>query len=262
MCVLFTKQLYFFRYKSFLFSGFFIFINCVPTFAQTILAPDSLLQQKRIAALHEMYIKNIGANLAVYNGKEYHQEKYSTIGHPFFLSDSTIIGSIMYKNILYKNVHIQLDIASDILIIKDEYQSNGLVVQSNFVPYFTIGNHRFEYLTSTNDDIVPTGFYERITGTTTALFVKRTKKFEQALKAEDNTTKFVENNAYFLITKNRFYGITNKKSLLKFLADKKELLQQFITDNKINFNKDVESAFEKTISYYNKIKYINETDTN
>lgn len=252
MYTLFKKNLSLFCFKLFLSFYLYFIASCIPSFAQTI-AVDSTLQQKSIANVQALYAKNMGGNLLIYNGREYHQEKYATIGHPFFLSDTPLLGAIMYKNVWYNNMHVLFDITSNLLIVKDDFQNNGLVVQSNFVPYFTIGNHRFEYLTSTNDDIVPTGFYERITGTTTALFVKRTKKFEQALKAEDNTTKFVENNTYFLITNNRFYGITNKKSLLKFLVDKKELLQQFITDNKLNFKKDMENAFEKTISYYNQL---------
>jgi hypothetical protein len=233
----------------------------MPTFAQTI-AADSLLQQKSIAALHEMYIKNMGANLAVYNGKEYHQEKYSTIGHPFFISDSTMLGSIMYKNILYNNVHVQLDIASDILIIKDEYQNNGLVVQSNYIDFFTIANHRFEFIKPIIKTEISTGFYEKITGNQATLYVKRKKTFEQALKAEDNTTKYITTSQYYVKMNTHFYEISSKKTLLRLLVNKKEMLEQFINQNKINFNKDVESAFEKTISYYNKINYINETETN
>jgi hypothetical protein len=250
MYILFKKNLPTFSYKLFFIICIFIVGFYLPNFAQTI-ALDSALQQKSLANVQAFYTKSMGGNLLIYNGREYHQEKYATTGHPFFLSDTPMIGTIMYKNVWYTHMHLLFDITSSMLIIKDDIQNNGVVVQSNWVTYFTIGNHRFEYITSSNEGIVSTGFYERITGSTTALFVKRTKHFEQALKAEDNTTKFVERNDYFLTTKNRIYGIANKKSLLKFLADKKELLQQFITDNNINFKRDLENAFEKTISYYN-----------
>ena len=252
MCNILLKLQCNFCYKPILFFSYFIFIYLIPSFAQP-LTSDSTLLQKSIDNVQESYNKKISGNLLIYNGNEYHQDKYATIGYPFFLSDTPMLGAVMYKNVWYKNMQLQFDITNNSLIIKDEYQNNGLVVQSNFVPYFIIANHRFEYITPSNDDIVTTGYYERITGSTTALFVKRTKKFKQALKAEDNTTKFVLTNEYFLVTNNKFYSIDNKKSLMNFLADKKELLQKYIEENNVSFKNDIESAFEKTISYYNQL---------
>jgi hypothetical protein len=61
-------------------------------------------------------------------------------------------------------------------------------------------------------------------------------------------------NQYFIYQDNKFYSITNKRTLLNALTKKKTELKKFISDHDINFKRNFEEALIKTANYFDQIE--------
>ena len=55
---------------------------------------------------------------------------------------------------------------------------------------------------------------------------------------------------------NTFYMVSNKKSLLAILKDRKKEVQEFIRKNKLNIHKDKDNALPKIAAFYDEISTI------
>jgi hypothetical protein len=233
---------------------FFLLILNKPLFSQHY--SDSVFYNRALDSAKAFYVQEAGANLSLYNGSEYYRSPVSTKGFPFFKQESLIEGSVFYDGNLYEHVNLQYDIAKDELVIKNFQQNATIKLISQKVKHFTLQQHSFVYFLPDNKaaDIMPEGFYEKLLSSNISVLAKRQKKFTLALNADDNSSKYSEYNSYFLQKQDGYFAVTDKRSLLTVLNDRKSQLKQYIRDNKISFTKDLEDAIIKIVMYYNQQK--------
>jgi hypothetical protein len=74
-----------------------------------------------------IYADATGDQAPYYNGVQYRRYPYYIhFGHPFFIADSLITGTITYNGVTYENVKLQYDEVNDELITTD-LQGDNLV---------------------------------------------------------------------------------------------------------------------------------------
>ena len=219
--------------------------------AQTIPA-DTAFSRQALAALEQLYKKETAENLHLYNGTEYLPRGHGIKGFPFFSAPGLLNGSVLYDGNLYSDVAMQYDLEEDNLVINDYSGHLSLRLVKNKVRWFTLGGHRFVYLTE-GRGLPVTGFYENLYSGKAGAWARRQKKV-LSLDASGSDASYRSYDDYFIERAGTWFVIDNERALLAALSDKKDLLKKFIRSNKLRFKKDPEAFVARTAEYYTELK--------
>jgi hypothetical protein len=198
-----------------------------------------------------VYTKAADVNAHLYTGSEYIDYDRRITGDPFFASLYYTDGSVVYDNILYTHVKMFYDILHDDLIIKN-YNDTALILVKEKISSFNFVNHYFTQLLADNTEtgIKTARFYEVLYNGNTKLFARRKKEITEKISTQYSESFFSEKDEYFLYNKNVYYSVSDKKSVLNVLKERKPDLIKFLHQNKIKFKKDKEAAMIKMVTYY------------
>lgn len=235
------------------------FVNSFQAFAQNSIADTS----RKTASFQEAvnyYHQFLSPETGLYDGSEYTYNTYYPIqineGDPFFLSKNFYTGTVFYNNVLYEKVPLLFDIIKNELLIHDPSNIYIIRLNNERVGWFTIWGHTFIRLIfdSANSSQMRTGFYDLLYNGKTSLYSKDSKTLNENTASAQGINKYVvESNEYFIKKENQFYKITNKKSLMVVLKNKKKEIGQFIKKNKLNLRKIKNYALIKIAAYYDGI---------
>jgi hypothetical protein len=210
--------------------------------------------QKAVDYYHQFLFPETG----LYDGSEYTYKTYYPLqineGHPFFQYENFDTGAIFYNNTLYKKVPLLYDIIKNEVLINDPSRIYIIRLNNERIGWFTIWGHIFVRLifdTAANPQM-HTGFYDLLYNGKISLYKKDLKILKENSASTQGINKYVaETNEYFIKKDNRFYQVTNKKSLLVILNDKKNEIVQFIKKDNLNLRKNKNNALIKIVAYYN-----------
>lgn len=235
---------------SLFFCGIFLDL-AIPSSAYSQASPDSGLYRQSLANLSEAYYKVMATGSRLYTGSEYLGNGHQAKGSPFFLSDSSLRGFVVYREQRYENLDMQYDLLSGELLIRDYTHNYNIELSRENVTRFSIAHHDFWYLVPdrSSPSNMEAGYYERLNGTDPALFARREKKIVIPSSVDEQAFYQLVNSWYLLIG-GRFYQVESKNGLLDILKDKKDLVKKFIREQHLNFKKEFERALLKTIEYY------------
>ena len=214
-------------------------------------AKDSIIYTTAVKNVVVTYHKNIGDQTGKYNGSQnagYTISFYE--GHPYFFKDELSKGSITYDNIVFDNVELLYDEAKDWVILQDSTHRIQLV--SERLQGFTVFNQPFIRLEkNANIPIVSTGFYQVLYDGKIKLYKKEVKIIkEKFTNTPELKVLFEKLNYYYINKADRFYRIVKKKDFLKIFNDKSKELNDFISNERLNFRKDKDNTLTKLITYY------------
>ncbi len=242
----------FYLFTLFLFLHFTFFTK--PLIAQTQIS-DSTFTTKASAAVENYYKKKLGSFIRPYYGTVYTPANQRAYGFPFWNTDGMRLGSIVYDHVIYYDIPLQYDIVNQVLITSEPQKGFLIVLLNDKINSFSIDGHNFFTITANDtNNIIKTGYYERLTNYTYSLWAKRDKEFKLPLRADDPTGNYNIINTYYVAANEKFYTVKNKKEILSVLNDKKEAIRSFIKMNKLSFNAKIEEALIKVMAYYNTLK--------
>jgi hypothetical protein len=236
-----------------LFAYFLISINNIV--AQ--LSPgDSLFYQKAVSNLVSLYHQSSGDQSGIYSGTQYGGYPFSfTEGHPFFYTDKSGTGSVLYDGVLYENVQLQYDELKEVVVMQDA--SHRIQLVNERIAAFTVFNNRFIRLErdSLNRSLVSTGFYNLLYEGNVSALKKETKELREELRSNgEGIQRYIDVRKYYYIKKNNeYYPVKNKKSVTGIYADHKKEIQQFIRKNKLSFRKAPDEMLVKVTEYYDRL---------
>jgi hypothetical protein len=120
---------------------------------------------------------------------------------------------------------------------------------------FTVFNQPFVRLEKDAlTPIVSTGFYQVLYDGEIKLYKKEVKIITEKYTNTPELSVLFEKVHYYYIKKgNRFYPIVKKKDFLKILNDKGKDLNDFISNEHLNFRKDKDNTLTKIVAYYDQI---------
>ncbi len=199
-----------------------------------------------------LYQNRMNEKMQLYNGSQYSFIGHGVKGFPYFETDSPVVASISYNNILYYSVPVHYDIVKDVIFIKDYYQNFYIQPVPEKVDSFSFSNAVFIRLSNndSNGILINPGFYQRLYNGHLVLYAKREKVESQNIDEGISGLKYFEYSTYYAEKNGIFYKIENEHILLDLLNDKKDALKKFIRENKLDFKKDFENSLIKTIAYY------------
>jgi hypothetical protein len=218
--------------------------------------------------LPEDYVRaRINPDSRLFNGREYIRNGTPAKGSPFFESDSLQLGSVSYDGILYSYIALEYDMVSDQLIIHNFTGDALISLTPEKITFFSIAGHRFRYIapagaTPTPAALAPaaptlpeTGFYEELYANPRLALLARRKKALIFPSSQDEQSKYVQADRYFLLIDANAYSIHSENDLLTALKDEKDPLKKFIRKNKLSFNRQhFENSLLQTTIYYQEIK--------
>jgi len=237
--------------KVFFFLSSFLLISSV-VFGQGT-ASDTAFLTKANTYARNIYSQSIGDQAGLYNGVEYRgfPIRNTDEGHPFFLSDDWIEGSVIYDGEEYSGVAIQYDIINDKVVIEQPYSHFKLELISEKIKSFSLPGHAFvRLLQNTNDSSLSTGFYEVLYNGSVKVLAKRRKHTNQILDPGKITIQYIENDKLFIYKKGRFYTVKSKLSALSVFNDLKKEIRKFIRKNNINFRKERDHSMVLVARFY------------
>lgn len=236
--------------------GLLLFIlPCRNVQAQDFMA-DSTFYQKAISQTRTQYLKNIGANAGIYQGSAYDHYWNKVVGSPFFLKEGLVPGKILYDGTLYENIPIAYDLLKELLVTQSFSKSVDVSLAGERVTYFSIDSHDFVRLVkdSLHNDLPNSGFYERLYPGDVSIFEKREKRIKQSLKAEDNITRFIEYDYYYVRKDGRYYLVEGESDLLRIFKDQRAEIRRFLNRREMNYKKDPPGVIVQTAAYYVNLK--------
>ena len=198
----------------------------------------------------------MGAGSRLYTGSEYLGNGHQAKGSPFFLTDSSLPGSVEYQGQRYDNLDMQYDLLSGAILIKDYTHNYNIELPKDKVARFSIAHHEFWYLIPdrSSPSNMEAAYYERLyydrqNPAGPALFARREKKIVIPSSVDEQAFYQLVNSWYLLIG-GQFYQVESKNRLLDILKDKKDLVKKIIREQHLNFKKEFERALIKTVEYY------------
>ena len=230
-------------------------LPCCNIQAQDFMA-DSSFYQKALSSTRAQYLKNIGANAGIYQGTAYDHYWNKVMGNPFFLKEGLVPGKILYDGTLYENIPVAYDMLKEVLVTKSFSRNTDISLVGERVAYFSIDSHDFVRLVkdSTPSSLPNTGFYERLYLGDISVFEKREKKIKQSLKAEDNITRFIEYNYYYVQKDGKFYPVESESDLLRIFKDQRAEIRKLLNSREMNYKKDPPKVIVQAVVYYSNLK--------
>lgn len=221
----------------------------VPTHAQAQPSPlpaDTGALKKAIL----VYTQSKSAEASIYNGMLYAGYDLQSQGHPFFLSDTPLLGSITYDNSCFPDIPLSYDLEKDLVVVPDKRNVVKIQLLSEKLQSFTIGRHQFIHLFANNTTNTPAeGFYEVLyPGKTMAL--ARYKKVLQATGKAEEKMHYQQYENWYLQMNGRYYPVRNHRDLFNIADSYKNALKDYLKKDRISYKKDPEHALIKAAEFY------------
>ncbi|MBS1598062.1 MAG: hypothetical protein JST75_07535 [Bacteroidetes bacterium] len=214
---------------------------------------DSAFYQSAVSHAINIYQESTGDQNPIYNGSLYYGYPFRfKQGNALFLPDTILVkGTVVYDNILYKDIPLEYDNLQDLVITKDSLywiQLNGKKITA-----FSISGHSFVRLekNASNKDLVTTGFYEILHEGALTVFKKEIKMIHEEPSIVEGLERSVFTSPYYYIKKEGvIYPVKDQDDIGNILQNKKKEIRQFLRKNKLKFRKDKDNTLLEAVIYY------------
>lgn len=202
------------------------------------------------------YNGSLAEELHLYNGIEDKGYPYQFAeGTPYFITNNWSEGTLKYEGKWYENVPLLYDAAADEVVYLYFNKISRIKLIKEKVSEFSIQDHHFIQISSNSPaakSIAP-GFYDQLYAGKISLLAKRAKSIQKTMRQSGEEVRVFDKDHYYLKKGYEIYPVSNKRSFLRNLSDKRKELLQYIRQNKLSFRKDMEKSMSQTIAYYNQL---------
>lgn len=246
-----------------------IFVLAILSFSHLLTAAQSSKSEKSELSKDSLvsnYFKRSGNQSVIYSGKissgillnraipylkPRTEEKEAKDALYFIKGEKTSYkeGQLFFDGIQYPNITMRLDLMNDELIVLAPDKTGSIILNPSRVIYADLFGYKVFYLTPTKINKLPSeGYYIQFYEGKHPLYKRYTyPSFTPTIQNLKQTI------AYYIYKDGTYHKISNKNSLLKALKTDKKELEQFIKENKLNFNKDKDESFALVVQYYEKL---------
>ena len=197
------------------------------------------------------YFVNQRETLAIHNGRVFYGYP-GMVNHAFYPEAGWQNGSLLYDGIWYHDISFRYDIYKDELVI---LHPNNTPVRlfSDRVQEFYFQGQNFVRLSQDKDNIIKSGFYQRLTNGAVTIFARRHKKIEENIVGLAIERKFVSSNRYYVLKDGRYHIINKQKSLLDLLKDNRQNILQHLSQQKLRYKDNKEKAIVEIAKFHNQL---------
>jgi len=195
-----------------------------------------------------------GTQAGYYNGLQYRRyPNFIHTGHPFFLADSLIAGTITYDGVHYENIRLQYDEVNDELITTDVQGDNLVQIHKAKVSAFTIGRYNFIHHSA---GTYPGAGYYRVLYDGRSQIIAKEKKLIQTTPGQTNaeTIRSVDASTdYYLKTSKGYEKFGRLNALLTTFGKHRKAVAGFLKDKKSKYRQDKENLFYQAVTFYDQL---------
>ena len=201
----------------------------------------------------EIFARAAGPQSPVFNGVEY--KRYPSFihsGHPFFIADSLINGSVTIDGVTYRNVPLQYDESIDELITTDVQGNNLVQISRQQVERFSIGQHDFVHLSAKN---LRPGYYRLLYNGNSQIIAKESKLIQvKTGRTTAETERWVNASIdYFMKSAKGYEKFNRLNSFLALFGSYQKQVAGFIRERKLRSSSDRENLYREAASYYDQL---------
>jgi hypothetical protein len=207
------------------------------------------------AAAIKIYTRSLGDQAAIYNGAQY--RRYPHVihnGHPFFLADKLMKGTVNYDDLQYDDVNLLYDEVNDELITTDVQGDNLVQLYKRKVNAFTIGQHSFINVKPSANS--PEAGYYRVLYNGRSQILVREKKSIQVktgrTKEETERSVFASTD-YYLRTPKGYQKFNRLSSLLSLMGSHRKAVDDYIRKEKLRTRAEKENTFYRAAAFYDQL---------
>lgn len=183
-------------------------------------------------------IKDIGLNAPVYRGPEAVKYPFRYQGSPYAYSDAFATGSIVYNDVEYKGVMLNLNAHRDELHIRMPLNGSIIELDRRLVGDFTIGSRHYVSLMGKKAmEGLEEGFYEMLYNGKDMLLKKNVRRYYERLQTSGKGVfrHFDQVNRYYIVKDGVPVQVSRMKDFAKVYRAEKKAIKGFIRKNKIRF---------------------------
>ncbi len=233
-------------YKTFIFLFLFNLLYAGTIFAQNI---DSTLSSAIINA-KTFYTNTISSNSKLYIGGEETIIVGKAKGHPYYLKQDWQVGSLIYDGILYENVKLKYNLASQKLIL--QHYGGYLLIElvKDKISSFTIGGHAFvqtQNSISWASLVESNTFYRQIWDNKYVLLSKYTKLQNNEMVDSQVIIDFSESKDIIFLDKKEAIKLKSISNIEKIFPQKD--VKKYAKSKDLDFKNEPENAFCELIKY-------------
>lgn len=198
------------------------------------------------------YLRLMKQNASLYNGAEYIAPKQLIEGFPFFGRENYFEGRIVSSGVSYFDVPIQYDLVNDALLIWSYDRSILLMLNSEKVERFHLGNESFirGSLIKNDDAQIRKGFFQLIHEGQSMAVSKKQKVVVQKTASDKSYAFYKQFDSYYLIINGDWIQVASQKSVINALKNNKDAIKAFINKQQLNFRKSPELFLKEVLTYY------------
>jgi len=225
----------------------------IAAFAQ-IAKPDTVFLGAATQYQQSFYTAAIGGQSRLYNGTEHRDYLSRDEETPYFGLDDWQYGYIIYDDERYDSVAMFYDLSTDQVITEHKLSGAKIELIAKKISAFELNGHSFERLQKDSAGVIGEGFYQRLYGGPTRVYVRRNRTLTSRASGNELVYSFEERNRIYLRKDNLYYPVKSKRSVLQVLDDKRPELKAVLKREKLKFRLDRELAIVRMAATYDTSK--------
>jgi hypothetical protein len=196
-----------------------------------------------------IYFASQSETLAIHNGRVFYGYP-GVLGDAFFPETGWQKGSILFDGTWYHDIFLRFDIYKDEVVVLHPNTTPVRII-SERVQQFYFHGQDFVRLNPDNDNIIKSGFYQRLTNGAVTIFARRHKKIEENIVELAIERKFVSSSQYYVLKDGIYHVINKQKSLLDLLKDSRQNIVQHLNQQKLRYKNNKEKTIIEIAKFYN-----------
>ena len=184
------------------------------------------------------------------NGKLYTDYYPELLGHQYLVSKGWEKGIVFFRNDMQKELLINYDIVSDILINNKFYAEGVRCIELNIndIEGFYIDGHKFIKVTACEGSKPGDGYYELLYDGKARLLMKWEKHISKASDLNKDIS-YLEKTIY-IMKNDILVKINNRKTLVGSLSDQGKNIENYIRHKKFYVRTAEPADFVELLKYY------------
>jgi len=183
---------------------------------------------------------------AIFNGAEYVGYGQQINGHPYFGSDSLMLGDIVYEGVLYKGIPLFYDLVEDAVLIQSFSGKHFIRLNNAKVSAFVSGGAQFVKTPIEALGIPGGGFIQVLHQGSFMVYARKKKVLVSKNNGDRPVMVFQQFNTYLVASGENWKTVSSRRDLIDLFPDQDDALKSFLSSQQLRFKKNPETMLTQS----------------
>lgn len=230
----------------------------LPIFYSCLFAQSTNDESQPYVNAVQRYHQFLYPESSLYSGRQYNDYAYTIQeGSPFFDAVPFQNGSVVFQNMLYKNVPIAYDIVTESIVIYDAQHTYKLILASPKVSRFITSGHVFINITKDSAEArqLRIGYYELLYAGKTRVLKKDRRTVQESLSSA-GVKRYIDRSVDYYVRKdNEYHNVNTKEALFSLFKNERKQMKQLLRKKKLKFRHNKDEAIAQAAEYYDELNH-------